>query len=446
MRGGWDHWRWTSCRAIGARAGTWQRRGEGRSKASGCGCDEVYSGRRERFRLSRRIRILVVGTHPVQYASPIFRLLAQDSKIESQVAYCSLQGVEAQIDPDFGVEVKWDIPLLEGYPWVLIPNRSWAPRVGSFFGLLNLGIWRMIRRGNFDAVILFTGYICATFWIALAAAKWKGSRVLFSSDAHTLTPRDRKSWKLWVKRCLWPLLFRLSDVVIVPSSGGVHLMRFLGVPEARIGLVPYSVNNEWWIEKSEQTDRAAVRARWGVPEDAAVILFCAKLQAWKRPSDLLRAFARVAQPGTYLVFAGEGALRPSLVSEAESLGIASRTRFLGFVNQSGLPDTYTASDILVLPSEYEPFGVVVNEAMLCGCPVIVSDCVGARFDLVRDDETGFVFPAGDVEALASILRGILPKRERLHEMGKAARQQMASCSPIVAVEKTIEAVRRALKT
>ena len=122
----------------------------------------------------RPLRMLVIASHPVQYESPILRLLEQDPRVESEVAYCSLQGAEAGIDPDFGVEVKWDIPLLDGYKWTLIRNRSWAPRIGSFFGLLNAGIWRKIRRGNFDAVVLLTGYVYATFWIALIAAKLSG--------------------------------------------------------------------------------------------------------------------------------------------------------------------------------------------------------------------------------------------------------------------------------
>ena len=146
-----------------------------------------------------------------------------------------------------------------------------------------------------------------------------------------------------------------------------------------------------------------MRARWNVPDDALIILFCAKLQPWKRPQDLLRAFAQVVDVNAYLVFAGEGPLRSALESESRSLGIADKVRFLGFVNQTGLPETYTASDIFVLPSEHEPFGVVVNEAMLCLCPVIVSDRVGAGFDLVHDAETGFIFAMGDVMALPPCL-------------------------------------------
>lgn len=325
--------------------------------------------------------------------------------------------------------MKWDVPLLDGYPWRHVPNRSWRPGLGTFFGLFNPGIWRLISEGGFDAVILYTGYLCATFWIALAAAKWKGARVLFGTDAYDLSPRDAKRWKIWIKRKLWPRLFRFADVVLVVSSGGVALMRALGIPEKRIALVPFCVDNDWWIEKSDRVDRASVRVRWNVAENAAVVLYCAKLQPWKRPQDLLRAFVRVGDSNAYLVFAGDGALRPALESEAKTLGVDARVRFLGFANQSVLPELYKAADVLVLPSDYEPFGLVVNEAMLCQVPVIVSDRVGARFDLVREGETGYIFPCGDVNALAAMLTRALSDLSLLHGMGTAARQRMSSWSP-----------------
>jgi glycosyltransferase involved in cell wall biosynthesis len=394
----------------------------------------------------RPLRVLLVSSHPVQYATPIYRLLAKNPLVEIQVAYCSMQGAESSVDRDFGVEVKWDIPLLDGYPWTQVPNRSWRPRLGSFFGLFNPGIWRLISRGNFDAVVVYTGYVCATFWIAMAAAKWKGARLLFGTDAHDLSPRDARKWKTWVKRRFWPLLFGLADMVIIVSSGGAGLMRSLGIPDSRIALVPFCVDNDWWTEKSDCVNRPAVRARWNVPENAAVVLFCAKLQLWKRPQDLLRAFVRVAgtdaYTDAYLVFAGDGTLRAALESEAQSLGIADKVRFLGFVNQSGLPEIYTASDILVLPSEYEPFGLVVNEAMLCRCPTIVSDRVGARFDLVMEGKTGYVFRCGDIEALAATLRRALNDRALLEKMGEASRNRMADWSPAEYAEVLVQSISK----
>ena len=393
----------------------------------------------------RPLKVLFLATHPVQYASPIFARFAKDSRVEIQVAFCSMQGTDGSIDRDFGVPVAWDIPLLQGFPWITLRNRSLLPRVGSFFGLINPQIWSLIRGGDFDAVIALTGYVYVTFWIALAAAKLSRVPILFGTDAHQLAPRDRKAWKLRVKKFLWPRLFKLADQVIVSSSGGVALMRSLGISESRVALTPYVVNNDWWIERSSQANRLEFRQRWNIPEDAVVIVFSAKLQAWKRPADILRVLARVPANDTHLIFIGEGPLRTELESEAKSLGIANRVRFLGFVNQTGLPEAYSASDILVLPSEYEPFGVVVNEAMLCGCCPIVSDQVGARFDLVREGETGFVFRSGDIDSLASILSALVLDRAKLKLIRAAAHVRILAWSPALGIDKTIEAVERSLR-
>jgi len=371
-------------------------------------------------------RVLLVCTHPVQYLAPILQRMAKRTDLDIQVAYCSLQGAEAGMDPEFGIDVAWDIPLLDGYPWLRIPNRSWRAGLARFWGLLNPGLWSLVRKGKFDAVILLTGYRYASFWIALAAAKCSGIAVLFGTDASELRARDGRGWKSAAKRALWPIVFRLADVIIVPSTRGVELMRSLGLPAGRIVLTPYVVDNEWWSERAAAVNRAAIRRDWGVPEDVPVVLFCAKLQSWKRPLDLLRAFAAAAAPGAHLVFAGDGPLREEIKAEANSLGLNGRVGFVGFANQTQLPGIYRAADLMVLPSEYEPFGVVVNEAMLCGCPVAVSDRVGAGDDLVSPGKNGFVFPFGNIESLAAILSETLSSPERLRELGDAARQR---CRP-----------------
>ena len=391
----------------------------------------------------RRYRTLVLLTHPIQYSAPTLREMAKDPKINLLTAYCSMQSVEPTLDPDFGVEVAWDIPLLEGYRWVQVPNQSLRPGLGRFLGLSNFGLWKLIRSGDFDALVTMTGYRYLSFWIALAAAKTSGVSVLFGTDAHELAPRDGNSWKVILKRWLWPRLFRLADIVIVPSSGGTGLMRSLGIPSERIVLTPYSVDNDWWIAESAKVNRSAVRAAWNIPENALVILFCAKLQTWKRPHDVLHAFAQADIKDSFLVFAGDGPLRSKLEAEASSLGIANRVRFLGFVNQTKLPETYRSCDLLVLPSEYEPFGVVVNEAMLCECPVIVSNRVGARFDLVEHGSTGFIYPVGDVKALCNLLCEIMSSPERLKRMGNKARDRMTDWSPRNNVDGLVEAITRA---
>jgi glycosyltransferase involved in cell wall biosynthesis len=392
----------------------------------------------------RKFKILAVAAHPVQYMAPLFRRLAQRSECELQVAYCSLKGAEsASFDPDFAASFQWDVPLLDGYPWVEIPNKGSGEE--SFFGLRNPGLKALIREGRFDAVLCYLSYLRASFWMARSAAAVSGAAFLFGTDAHSLAPRDAKAWKIWVKNLLWPRLFRLADQVFVPSTKTFEMVQQLGIPEERITLTPYSVDNEWWKAQSAQIDRVRARQELGADDSQPVILFCAKLQPWKRPLDLLRAFARAEVHDSLLVFAGDGPQRAELETEARTLGVESRVRFPGFVNQSKLPALYTAADLMVLPSSYEPFAVVVNEAMCCGCPAVVSDQVGAARDLVAPVRPEFVYASGDVAALAKILRSAFGDRESLRETARKGYQHVEAHSQEKTIAGTIEAVRAAVE-
>src|SRR5277367_3823512 len=370
--------------------------------------------------------------------SPMLRRMAQHPQLDLKVAYCSLRGATAGHDPEFNATVQWDVPLLDGYDWIEIPNLGSGSE--SFFGLHNPGLWKVIREGHFDAVLIYTGYPRASFWISYFASKLSRTAFIFGTDATTLVPMTGPNWKKYIKRLVWPILYRLASQVIVPSNGSRDLMRSLGISEERITLTPYSVDNDWWLARSQEIDRAAVRASWGVSSETAVVLFCAKLQPWKRPQDLLQAFAQCNLEKAILIIAGEGPLRADMEKQANNLGIADRVRFLGFVNQTQLPALYTASDLLVLPSSYEAFGVVVNEAYMCGCPVVASDHVGAARDLIAPVNPSLVYPCGDVPALARILHNTLQDRNRLAELGEAARRRMETWSPRENIAGTVEAV------
>jgi len=168
-----------------------------------------------------RYRSLLVASHPVQYAAPLFRQMAQHPKLDIEVAYCSLQGAEQARDSEFGVEFKWDIPLLEGYPWVKIDNKSPWPGLGRFFGLINPGLWRLIASGGYDVVVIYTGYMYLSFWIALVAAKFHRRVLIFGTDGHEVGSKEGKRWKTKVKRVFWPRLFGLADVVLIALASRV---------------------------------------------------------------------------------------------------------------------------------------------------------------------------------------------------------------------------------
>jgi len=222
-------------------------------------------------------------------------------------------------------------------------------------------------------------------------------------------------------------------------------MLSLGIKPDRVSLIPNTVDNDWWTSQASRVDREAVRADWGANPQTSVVLFCAKLQPWKCPLDLLRAFARADLHNALLVYAGEGAQHGELEMEARHLGVSSRVRFLGFVNQTQLPAIYTAADLMVLPSEYEPFGPVVKEASCCGSAVVVSDHVGAARDLVMSVDPKLVYPCADVQSLAAVLRELCGDLERLRRLGSAAKERMANWSQQDTVNASVEAVANAIR-
>jgi len=390
-----------------------------------------------------RYRVLAVGSHPVQYMAPLFRRMAQHRQLELSVAYCTLRGAQPVYDPDFNTTVKWDIPLLEGYPWQEIPNRGSG--ADSFWGLYNPALSKFIRTGKFDAVLCYLSYLSLSFWISYFACRRSGAAFLFGTDASSLIPRSGEAWKAHLKRVYWPRLFLLADQVFVPSSATRDLMLSLRIPQDRITLTPYSVDNDWWMSQSEKVDCEAVRTSWGATSQTTVILFCAKLQPWKRPLDLLRAFAQANLSDALLIFAGEGMERQKLEKEAAVLRVSHRVRFLGFLNQSQLPAVYSSADLMVLPSEYEPFAVVVNEASCCCCPVAASDRVGAARDLIAPVDPNLIYSCGDLRAISALLSRLCRDRGRLRELGRLARNRMTTWAPEDTVAGTVAAVTAALR-
>lgn len=373
-----------------------------------------------------RYRVLILASHVVPYASPLYQILFADPRLEIQVAYCSLQGALRGLDPEFGIEVQWDQPLLEGYPWIQIPNKALRPALGKFFGLWNPGLWKLIRTSAFDAVVIYTGYMYASFWLAVAAAKSKGIPVLISSDSTGFVSRDGSKWKTWLKPFVLGRVYRSIDVLMCSGAAIRDLALSVGMPKDRIVEVPSGMNKEEWQSRAAQFDRNEIRKSWNIPADAPVVFYCAKMQEWKRPLDLVKAFAKAQIPGAFLVMAGEGPQRADVEREVVALGIRERVRLFGFVNTSQLPGFYKASDLFVLPSWYDPSPLVVPEAMFSGIPVILSDRILGRLEMIKPGKSGYLYRCGDVDQLAALLQKTLGDPELLRELKVGVEEQMKS--------------------
>lgn len=395
-------------------------------------------------------KVLLVSSQPIQNAASL-RLLAADPNHEVLTAYCSLNDSNWWRDAEHLNKEVFDTPMLDGYQWVSLSNWSPFPNLGRFYGLINPDILRMVLRS--DCCIVF-GHSYVTFWLAIVAAKLAGKPLLLTTDATQLAAANGPGWKVRFKKHLLPFLYKhVADGVLVPSGDSRRFICSLGVPEDRVALTPYVVDNEYIADVAARSDRSQIRDELEIPGGARVVVFCAKFIDRKRPHDALRAFARAAVPNSYLLMVGAGPLSESLEGEADKLGISDRVRFTGLVKYSRLPEFYAASDVLLFTSEYEPYGLPVNEAMICGLPVIASDRIGSARDLISEGETGFTYPCGDVDKLAEHLRRVFEDENRLTRMGAAARDRMKTWSPrdnadatLLALEKAIAAKNGRLST
>jgi glycosyltransferase involved in cell wall biosynthesis len=356
------------------------------------------------------VRVAHLISHPIQYFAPLYRALAK-YPISLTVFFNAGGSLDEFFDEGFDRRIRWNISLASGFDYRLSPGaRNRAPSRG-FDWRLDLSALREISRGNYDAVWLH-GYSSLNALAAIVIGSLTNTPVFLRDDATLLTPRS--SLKRAVKRLLLPLLLRK----VTPFYVGSHnraFFEYYGV--RRMHPFSYAVDNERWqaAHHALRGREPAVKTTFGIEDDFPVILFCGKLINRKGPLLLLRAFEEVRRTiRCHLLYAGEGGLRNAIETAVREDSIPD-VHMTGFLDQTDLPNAYAIADLLVLPSvQDEPWGLVVNEGMNFGLPIIVSTRVGCAAELVHDGSNGFVVEAGNLTALAaaiSSLVGSKPKRE-----------------------------------
>jgi glycosyltransferase involved in cell wall biosynthesis len=331
------------------------------------------------------VKILFLVERPTQFEAPFYRFAAADPDHELCVLFTAPDVAEPVLDPELGRKVSWGIDLLGGYPHEVLPSQGRAR-------------WLVERlRPEWCDLLIVNGYTRRVYLLAAALAKRAGVATALRLDSVLW---DGSPARDLVKRALFATGMKgMYDLFLGVGSQTLDYLRAFGVPEERTGLFPYAVDVDDFRNRSRLSceERAAFRARLGVPADARVVLSLAKLNEREAPWDLLRAFSRVGDD-VWLVLAGDGPERSALERDA-----GPRVRFPGYVPYPELPALYAAADLFVHPAREERWGVSVQEALACGLPVVASSRVGAVFDLVEPGGNGFPYEAGDVDALAARL-------------------------------------------
>lgn len=385
------------------------------------------------------LRLGIVASHPVQYQVPWYRALAAREDLDLTVYY-GLLPTPVQQGVGFDVDFTWDVPLLDGYRWVALPNSARAPSLRGFLSSRTPEVEAVLGSDRPQAVIV-SGWQSLPLVQALRACERHEIPCLVRGESTALRERP---W--WTRRFHRRLLARYDACLAIGEANRQFYLRN-GVQRERIFTAPYFVDDRRFLEQAARLgpERETIRREWGLREDDVCFLFAGKLVAKKRVLDFLRAcdVARRNDASIRALVVGTGRKASEAKRFAHETGLPAV--FAGFLNQSEISRAYVAADCLVLPSDYgETWGLVVNEGMLHGLPAIVSDRVGCGPDLVDEGVTGRIFPFGDVDALARTMLDLAADRDGRREMGHRARFRIAAYSSGRAVEGTIAAVSFAI--
>ena len=342
------------------------------------------------------IKLTYLVSHPIQYQAPLLRRIDREKGVNLRVLFENRPADQAFFDSGFKRPVEWDVPLTEGYEHAFLTDTDLIAE---------------IKKAD---VLWLHGWGSPIMRTALTHAHRLSVPVLMRGENCDLAMPDGRGARGWLKRRYVGRILRQCSAFLAIGTANKNYYLRNGVPRDRIFLMPYAIDNEGFsaAATAAAAQRNDLKAGYGIDPEQKVVLFVGKFMARKFPDMVARAVNRIDKPGVKpaLVFVGSGEMEEKLRA------MAPEAVFLGFRNQSALPALYEMADVMVVPSEREPWGLVVNEAMACGTAVVVSDQVGCAVDLI-DDRCGRIFPSGDMAALSAAIVDCL---ENSATMGKAS--------------------------
>ena len=355
------------------------------------------------------------------------------------------------------VATRPELDLTVLYAGGTVQRRTWTiePRHRAVFleGRRVPGLYRALRHeypvsldvfgalaASRPEVVVVSGW--STF-ASQAAAAWCRARGVPYALLVESNERDaRPGWRRAVKRVVVPPIVRGAAAVLVVGTLARESMLARGVDAERISLFADTIDAAAFAAEADRLrpQREALRAEAGLAPDDVAVLSVARLAPEKGLDTLVRAVAAAGDPRLVLVVAGSGAERDRLSVLAGGLGV--RLVFLPDLPWERIAERFALADVFALLSRHEPWGVVVNEAAACGLPLVVSDRVGAAFDLVEDGRNGAIVPAEDPAAAGAALRALAADPGRRHAAGAASREIMRGWGYEPSIENLIRVVRR----
>lgn len=363
--------------------------------------------------------LLIFETHPVQYHAPVYRLLAQEFGISLKVIYGADFSVRGYKDIEFGTDVKWDTDLLGGYSYEHIAEQllqAGRPIPNNYNEVTGFGVVEALAR-NPAAVVLALGYTNSFDRTVIKQTLVHKVPLMVRFEANDVAQQRSGIKRFFRTVALRVLYWRTARALYIGQRAKEHYLRH-GLARHKLSFSPYCVDvSHCRLGIDEIADaRAQMRARYAVGAADTMALFAGKLSARKGVREWVSAALSLpiaVRKSLVLAFVGAGELEAEL-RHTLAVADAPRSIFFGFKNQSELSEIYAASDFGVLPSiEGETWGLVVNESLHHGRPVLVSERVGSAVDLIVEGSTGAIAAATSESLALACMRILLICRDPL---------------------------------
>jgi glycosyltransferase involved in cell wall biosynthesis len=350
--------------------------------------------------------VAIIHNHPIHYQRLLFSELARRG-LEFEVLFTAASS---------GARMGGLSPLAEKSEYRCSVAHAGTYEEAPKWGTARF-VWRALDRLR-PVVVIISGYADIAAWTGWLWAETHGAKKILWSESN-LFDHPRRAWRELPKR----FFVSRCDAAHVYGTAGREYLEKLGMPREKIVTKRAVADTELFLSGNRAP---------GVKAGPIRMVYCGRLSPEKNVPILLHAFARLGRkaepPRIVLKLVGDGPEANSLHKIADDLGLEGTVEFAGFASQTALQQILADSDVLVLPSKSETWGLVVNEAMLSGLPVAASERCGCVVDLVRP-ETGWTFSPNNVAELTRLLGSIADTpREILEAMGQAGRSLAAEYS------------------
>ena len=358
--------------------------------------------------------IAIFTTHPIQYQAPLFKYLSQKKNIDLNIFFASDQGINKnKVDTGFTKKFAWNVNLLNGYKYKFIGDDE--VKVNSFF-LRSKKIKKIISSSNFQVIIIFGWNNIFFLQVILWSLFYRKSLILRSESS--ILEKNILIKKILKKFILF-FFFKIFKKILYIGKNNLDFYLKYGVPRSKLIYTPYCVDNDFFSKKNTRIVNK-LKKKYNC-KDKIIYLFSGKFIQRKNPLAILRVINKInlliKKNNNFFIFIGDGSEKEKCLEYSKKNNI-NNVFFLGFVNQKQIVNYYHLADFLIVPSKFETWGLVVNEAMAASTGCIVTSSVGCAKDLVKEGYNGFIYKTEDIEELVQIILCI--KKKNIKSMKKAS--------------------------